>query len=63
VIADSLLGYVADDILSLDIVLNQMARQFWSTIKSLFQANNAPRAVFLSHEFYSMTQGDLSINE
>lgn len=42
---------------------NQTACQFWVTIEDLFQANKAPRAIFLSHEFHSMTQGDLSIND
>nr|CAB3502312.1 unnamed protein product [Digitaria exilis] len=30
----------------------------WVAINSLFQANKTPRAIFLSHEFHSMTQGD-----
>jgi hypothetical protein len=28
----------------------------------VIQANKAPRAIFLNHEFHSMTQGDLSID-
>jgi len=33
-----------------------------SAISGIYQANKASRAVFLSHEFHSMTQGDLSID-
>jgi len=32
-------------------------------IEGLFQANKESRTIFLSHEFHSMTQGDLSISE
>jgi hypothetical protein len=42
---------------------NQTAHELWVTIKRLFEANKAPRAIFLSHEFHSMTQGDSSIND
>jgi hypothetical protein len=41
----------------------QTARQLWFAIEALFQVNKASRAIFLSHEFHSMTQGDYSIDE
>ena len=52
-----------------DAVLNlamtdstQTASALWKAIGEVFQANKAPRAIFLNHEFHSMTQGDLSID-
>jgi hypothetical protein len=42
---------------------NQTARQLWVAIDGLFQDNKAQRAIFLSHEFHSMTQGDSSIDD
>jgi hypothetical protein len=41
----------------------QTARELWVFISNLFEANKAPRAIFLSHKFHSMTQGDSSIDE
>jgi hypothetical protein len=41
----------------------QTAHQLWVAIDGLFQANKAQRAIFLSHEFHSMTQGDSSIDD
>ncbi|XP_021308790.1 5'-3' exoribonuclease 2-like [Sorghum bicolor] len=38
-------------------------RDLWVAIADLFQANKAPRAVFLAEQFHSMTQGDLSIDQ
>ena len=35
----------------------------WLAIRRLFEANKAPRAIFLGHEFYLMTQGDSSVND
>nr|ABA95676.1 retrotransposon protein, putative, unclassified [Oryza sativa Japonica Group] len=40
---------------------NQSAQDLWITIDNLFQANKEPRAIYLHHEFHSMTQGDLSV--
>jgi hypothetical protein len=31
------------------------------SIDDIFQVNKEPRAIYLSHEFHSMTQGDLPI--
>jgi hypothetical protein len=42
---------------------DQTARDLWVAIKALFHANKEPRAIFLSHEFHSMTQGESSISE
>ena len=59
-IADScvrswLLGTVGTDVLGLATASDQTARELWVTIKRLFEANKAPRAIFLSHKFHSMT--------
>jgi hypothetical protein len=40
----------------------QTTRQLWLAIEVLFQANKASQAIFLSHEFHSMTQEDSSID-
>jgi hypothetical protein len=57
-----LLGSVGPDIIGLVVVPNQTARELWVAIRRLFEANKALRAIFLSHEFRSMTQGNSSIN-
>jgi hypothetical protein len=67
-IADScvrswLLGSIGSDVLDLAAPPDQTARELWITIKCLFEANKAPHAIFLSHEFHSMTQGDSSVND
>jgi hypothetical protein len=54
-------GSVAEVVL--DMTTNQTARQLWVAIDGLFQANKAQRAICLSHEFHSMTQGDSSIDD
>ena len=59
-IADScvrgwLLGSAGPDVLGLAAAPNQTARELWVAIKRLFEANKAPRAIFLGHEFHSMT--------
>jgi hypothetical protein len=54
---------VADDVLDLAMAPEQTARDLWVAIADLFQANKAPRAVFLAEQFHSMTQGDLSIDQ
>jgi hypothetical protein len=54
---------VSDAILNLAMTDDtQTASALWVAIGAVFQANKAPRAIFLSHEFHSMTQGDLSID-
>lgn len=54
---------VSDAVLNLAITDDtQTASVLWTTIGRVFQANKAPRAIFLNHEFHSMTQGDLSID-
>ncbi|XP_034592411.1 uncharacterized protein [Setaria viridis] len=59
-----LFGSILDAVLDLAMDgIDQMARQLWVAIDNLFQANKASRAIFLSHEFHSMTQGDLSIDD
>ena len=40
---------------------NQTARELWVAIANHFQANKAPRAIFLSHAFHALTQGDMSV--
>jgi len=57
-------GTVSDSVLNLAMTgAQQTAGQLWTAIADLYQANKAPRAVFLSHEFHSLTQGDSSIDE
>jgi hypothetical protein len=56
-------GTVSDSVLNLAMTGDQQtAGQLWTAITDLYQANKAPRAIFLSHEFHSMTQGDSSID-
>ena len=40
---------------------DQTARDLWLAIEGLFRANRQSWAIFLSHDFHSMTQGDSSI--
>lgn len=59
-----LFGSISDAVL--DLAMNNTdptARQLWVAIDNLYQANKAPRAIYLSHKFHSMSQGDLSIND
>ena len=42
---------------------NQTARDLWVAISNHFQTNKAPRAIFLSHAFHAITQGDMSVHE
>jgi hypothetical protein len=56
-------GSANDDVLDLAMAPEQTARDLWDAIATLFQANKAPRAVFLAEQFHSMTQGDLSIDQ
>jgi hypothetical protein len=42
---------------------DQTARELCVAITNLFEANKAPCAIFPSHEFHSMTQGDTSIDD
>ncbi|XP_052146334.1 uncharacterized protein LOC127765463 [Oryza glaberrima] len=56
-----LFGSVSDAILNVVMEPDQTARDLWLAIDDLFQANKEPRAIYLSHEFHSMTQGDMPI--
>jgi hypothetical protein len=63
-----LFGSVSDAVLDLAMEhavdgTDQTARELWVAITNMFEANKAPRAIFLSHEFHSMTQGDSSIDD
>jgi len=40
---------------------DQTTRELWLAIEGLFRANRQSWAIFLSHDFHSMTQGDSSI--
>jgi hypothetical protein len=42
---------------------NQTTRQLWAAIEGHFTANQAPRTIFLSHSFHTMTQGDLTVQD
>jgi hypothetical protein len=56
-----LFGSVSDAILDVVMEPDQTARNLWLAIDDLFQANKEPHAIYLSHEFHSMTQGDMPI--
>jgi len=56
-----LYGSVSQDVLDFTMAEDQTAQQLWVAISNKFQANQAPRAIFLSEDFHSMTQGDLSV--
>ncbi|XP_072150394.1 uncharacterized protein [Setaria viridis] len=58
-----LYGSVSDSVLDFTMEDNQTPHQLWVAIERHFQANQAPRAIFLSHEFHSMTQGDLFVED
>ncbi|XP_066383670.1 uncharacterized protein, partial [Miscanthus floridulus] len=52
-------GSVDDSVLDLAMTDDdQTAQNLWLTIKGLFRTNRQSRAIFLSHDFHSMTQGD-----
>ena len=42
---------------------DQTTRELWLAIEGLFRANRQSRAIFLSHDFHSMTLGDSTIAE
>lgn len=50
-----LFGSVDNSVLDLAMEHELPARDIWMGIESLFRANKEPRAIFLSHEFHSMT--------
>jgi len=58
-----LYGSVSESVLDFTMAPNQTARQLWVAIENHFQANKAPRSIYLSHEFHTMTQGDLSVED
>src|SRR6185503_7206294 len=58
-----LYGSVSQDVLDFAMAEDQTARELWVAISNKFQANQAPCAIFLSDDFHSMTQGDLSVME
>lgn len=54
---------MADDVLDLATEPGQTARALFNRITALFTENKESRAVFLSQQFSSMVQGDLTIND
>jgi hypothetical protein len=54
---------VADEVLDFTMEPDQTANGLWRAIADHFQANQAPRAIFLSQAFHSMTQGDRKIED
>jgi len=58
-----LYGSVSEDVLDFTMAANQTAGQLWVAIANHFQANKAPRAIYLSHAFHTLTQGDMSIHD
>ncbi|XP_012702322.1 uncharacterized protein LOC105914609 [Setaria italica] len=50
----------------LDLIMtddDQITRDLWLAIEGLCRANKQSQAIFLSHDFHSMIQGDSSIAE
>jgi len=57
-------GSVDDSVLDLAMEGDdQTTRALWSAIERLFRGNKESRAIFLSHEFHSIEQGDSSISD
>ena len=54
-------GSVSDGVLDLAMAPDQTARDLYTAIRDLFQANQEPRAIILNQELASSTQGDLPI--
>ena len=50
-----LYGSVSEFVLDFTMAPDQTAHQLWVAIENHFQANKAPRSIYLSHEFHSMT--------
>ena len=50
-----LLGSVSDEVLDFTFEAGQSARALWLAISDLFTANKDSKAVYLSHEFHSLT--------
>lgn len=59
-VRNRLLTTVANDILDLAEAPNQDAHDLFVWIESVFNENKESRAVYLSNEFNSFVQGDLS---
>jgi hypothetical protein len=58
-----LYGSVDSSVLDFTMEPDQTTRQLWAAIEDHFTANQAPCAIFLSHSFHTMTQGDLSVED
>lgn len=56
-----LYGSVGDDVLDAAMEPDQTAHALWVAIETLFRDNKESRAIFLSNQFHSLVQGDLSI--
>ncbi|XP_039834459.1 uncharacterized protein LOC120695230 [Panicum virgatum] len=50
-----LYGSVSKSVLDFSMAPKQTSRQLWVAIENHFQANKAPRSIYLSHEFHTMT--------
>lgn len=58
-----LLGSIGDDVLTLVDEPYATANELFTTISDLFTENKESRAIFLSNEFHTLIQGDMSIND
>jgi hypothetical protein len=58
-----LYGSVDSAVLDFTMEPDQTVHQLRAAIKDHFTANQAPCAIFLSHSFHTMTQGDLSVED
>ena len=54
---------ITEDVLDFTMTANQTARELWDAIANHFQANKAPRAIYLSHAFHTLPQGDMSVHD
>ncbi|XP_062196360.1 uncharacterized protein LOC133899386 [Phragmites australis] len=54
---------VHEEVLDVMIELNQTAHDLWTRIHDLFYANQNAHAIYLSHQFHSLMQGDLSVTD
>lgn len=56
-----LYGSIAEDILDVVMEPDQTARDLWTRVEAIFNNNRETRAVYLSQQFHSLVQGDLSV--
>ena len=55
-------GTISDAVHDLIMTEDPTAHKHWTAITARFEANKAPRAIFLSQAFMTLTQGDLCVD-